>query len=80
MSSQPDLILQLAHHIKDDFARRGFSSVEVRADSRVALNGRRGARFIDPEVDLVAVQDGITKARWILPAPAQSPAHTRPVM
>jgi hypothetical protein len=45
MSSQPDLIVQLAQHIRRDFERRGLGPVEVRADSRVALNGRRSARL-----------------------------------
>ena len=40
MSGQPDLILQLAHHIRDDFERRGQGPVEVRVDALVSLNGR----------------------------------------
>jgi vitamin K-dependent gamma-carboxylase len=72
ISGQPDLILQLAHHIKDDFARRGHGAVEVRVDALVSLNGRRIARLIDPEVDLVTVRDGIGKASWILAAPRES--------
>ena len=80
MSSQPDLILQLAHHIRDDFAERGLGPVEVRADSRVALNGRRSAVFLDPKVDLVNLHDGFGLASLVLPAPAEPPAHTRPVL
>jgi hypothetical protein len=80
MSSQPDLILQLAHHVHDDFVARGLGPVEVKADSRVSLNGRRGARLIDPAVDLVAIRDGLGHAGWILPAPRQAPPHTRPVL
>jgi vitamin K-dependent gamma-carboxylase len=80
MSSQPDLILQLARHIKDDFERRGLGPVEVRADSRVALNGRRGRPFLDPNVDLGQVEDGLAKAGWVLPSPPESPTHTRPVL
>ena len=80
MSSQPDLILQLAHHIHDDFVRRGLGPVQVRVDSRVALNGRRSARLVDPTIDLVAVHDGLGRADWVLPAPTQAPAHTRPVL
>jgi vitamin K-dependent gamma-carboxylase len=80
MSSQPDLILQLARHIKDDFEQRGLGPVEVRADSRVALNGRRGRPFLDPNVDLGQIEDGLAKARWVLPSPSESPAHTRPVL
>jgi vitamin K-dependent gamma-carboxylase len=80
MSSQPDLILQLARHIKDDFEQRGLGPVEVRADSRVALNGRRGRPFLDSNVDLGQIEDGLAKARWVLPSPSESPAHTRPVL
>lgn len=80
MSSQPDLILQLAHHIQSDFAERGLGPVEVRADSRVSLNGRRGARLFDPSLDLTRVADGLGRADWIRPAPANPPVHTRPVL
>jgi vitamin K-dependent gamma-carboxylase len=69
MAGQPDLILQLAHHIADAFRARGYAPVAVRADALVALNGRAPARMIDPSVDLVKVQDGLAKATWITPAP-----------
>jgi hypothetical protein len=69
MSSQPDLILQLAHHIERDFAKLGHGPVEVRADALVSLNGRRIERLIDPEVNLLEVRDGIGRAHWILAAP-----------
>jgi hypothetical protein len=72
MSGQPDLILQLAHHIRDDFARRGHGPVEVRVDALVSLNGRSNTRLIDPEVDLAGVRDGLGKAGWILAAPRES--------
>jgi hypothetical protein len=80
MSSQPDLILQLAHHIRRDFDAKGLGPVEVRVDARVALNGRRSAPFIDPTVDLTNVHDGMGLAQFVLPAPSEPPAHTRPVL
>src|SRR5690606_9311999 len=80
MSSQPDLILQLAHHIERDLERQGHGPVEVRVDSRVALNGRRSARLIDPTRDLTRVRDGLGHRDWVLPAPEQPPPHTRPVL
>lgn len=80
MASQPDLILQLAHHIREDFAARGLGPVEVRAESRAALNGRRSAPLVDPRVDLTRVDDGLGRAPFILPAPTAAPAHTRPVL
>ena len=80
MASQPDLVLQLAHHIRRDFAARDFGDVEVRAESKVSLNGRPGALMIDPNVDLSTVEDGLLPATWILPAPSEPPPHTRPVL
>lgn len=72
MSTQPDMILELAHLVADDFARRG-KPVEVHVDAQVALNGRRAAPLIDPRVDLAAVPEGVGRKPWILPAPAAPP-------
>jgi vitamin K-dependent gamma-carboxylase len=77
MVSQPDLILQLGHHIREDVEQRGLGPVEVRVDARASLNGRRSAPIIDPRVDLASVSDGIALQPWILPAPVSSPPHTR---
>jgi hypothetical protein len=79
MSGQPDLILELAHHVRDDFEQRGLGPVEVRVDALVSLNGRRLTPLIDPTVDLAAVKDGMGRAAWILPAPEEPPPHLRPI-
>lgn len=79
MAGQPDLVLQLARIVAEDFAARGMGAVEVRADALVSLNGRPGARMIDPEVDLASIDDGLTRAPWILRAPDAAPPATRPV-
>jgi vitamin K-dependent gamma-carboxylase len=80
MSSQPDLIVQLARHIRDDFAARGLGPVEVYAESRVSLNGRRSVPFLDPRVDLAHYSDGLALTNLVLPPPAEAPPHTRPVL
>jgi hypothetical protein len=69
MAGQPDLILQLAHRIGEQFRARGYAPVTVRADALVALNGRAPVRMIDSSVDLMKVEDGLAKATWITPAP-----------
>ena len=79
MAVQPDLILQLAHHIARDFARNGHPGVEVRADARASLNGRRAERLIDPAIDLSREADGIRGKRWITQAPSEAPPHLRPI-
>ncbi|MBX3233805.1 MAG: HTTM domain-containing protein [Labilithrix sp.] len=76
MVGQPDLVLQLAHAIRDDHG----GDVEVYADAIASLDGRRAQRFIDPNVDLARVDDTLAPAAWILPAPTDPPPHTRPVL
>lgn len=77
MSVQPDLILQLAHHIADEQRARGATGVEVRVDALCSLNGRPMARLIDPDVDLAQIEDGLGPAPWILPAPEGPPPQLR---
>jgi hypothetical protein len=79
MSGQPDLILQFAHFLREDFARRGFGQVSVRAEALVSLNGRPMVRMIDPSIDLSEVDDGLAKARFVLPAPSDAPPLIRPI-
>ncbi len=78
MSGQPDLILQLAHHVGQQEARRLGRPVEVRVDARASLNGRRAAPLIDPTVDLMTVRDGLLPARWITAAPEGPPRRLTP--
>ncbi len=77
MSSQPDLILQLAHHVASDVRNRSGHDVSVNAIAIASLNGRRVAPLVDPDVDLTRVDDGLAKALWILPEPAGDPPHLR---
>lgn len=78
MSQQPDLILQLAHHIRDELRARGLEDVEVRADALASLNGRPMARLVDPDVDLAQVEDSLLPARWITQAPDGDPPELTP--
>ncbi|MEL7025060.1 MAG: HTTM domain-containing protein [Pseudomonadota bacterium] len=73
MAGQPDMILQLAHHIRDDLTERGFAPVEVYADSLVSLNGRLAQRMIKPDVDLAKVRATLGTADWITPPPSEPP-------
>jgi len=77
MSVQPDLILQLAHHVAAEQRARGATGVEVRVDALCSLNGRPMARLIDPDVDLAQLEDSLAPAAWILPAPEGPPPRLR---
>lgn len=79
MAGQPDLILQLAHHIRDEFVAAGRGPVEVYADSRVSLNGRAAHRMIDPEADLARIEVGLARADWITAPPSEPPPLQRPL-
>ena len=67
MAIQPDLILQTAHIVAEDFAERGFPGVTVMADAFVSWNGRANARLIDPDADLAAIAPGLGAKGWVLP-------------
>lgn len=67
VSTQPDMILQLAHWIRDRHQRSEGQIPEVFADAFVSLNGRPSRRFIDPEVDLSGVEEHFYSKPWILP-------------
>lgn len=67
MSTQPDMILQYAHILRDHYARLGFKLPEVYVDSYVTLNGRGGKVFINPHTDLAKESDSFKPKSWILP-------------
>lgn len=56
LATQPDMIVQFAHHLRDRFLGAGYEGVRVYADSWVAFNGRRSQRLVDPAEDLAAVR------------------------
>ena len=66
MAQSPDMILELAHHVADEYTRQG-KHVAVYADAWVTMNGRPSRRIIDPTVDLTTVQDSLRPQSWILP-------------
>ncbi len=67
MATQPDMILQFAHYLEDQYQQQGIEDVEITAESRVTLNGRRSRLMVDPDVDLTEIKRGFTHKDWILP-------------
>ena len=69
MSTRPDMILQMAHHMaRDQAARRGSNRpFEVRAQVTASLHGRDRQLLVDPTVNLAAEKRSLRPARWILP-------------
>jgi len=67
MSTQPDMILQYAHFLEDHFNSQGHKNLEIYVESFVALNGRRSRPFIDPERNLLKIEESFRHKDWILP-------------
>ena len=68
MSFQPDFILEFAHHL-GAYYREAFQTetVEVYAESQVALNGRPSQAFVDPNQNLLNYQWDIKPYSWLMP-------------
>lgn len=67
MCIQPDFILQFAHFLKKEYeTKHGFIDPIITVDAHVALNGRTSQQFIDPSINLAAIQDDLLPKSWIL--------------
>lgn len=66
MATQPDMILQYAHILRDYYSAHGFQNPQVYVDSYVGLNGRLGKPLIDPHTDLALQNESFDHKPWIL--------------
>jgi hypothetical protein len=67
MDTQPDMILQYAHHLHDVYAQKGIHDPKVTVESYVTLNGSGSRLFIDSTVDLAKQHESFLPKKWILP-------------
>jgi hypothetical protein len=65
MSFQPDMILQFAHFLEDEYQAQGYEDVRVTVDSYVSLNGRSSQRLIHADVDLTEVENTPLPKPWL---------------
>ncbi|MEO1644475.1 MAG: HTTM domain-containing protein, partial [Chloroflexota bacterium] len=66
MSFQPDMILQFAHFLTDEYALQCTCEPEVYADTYVSLNRRTGQPIIAPEVNLAREIYSWQPRSWIV--------------
>lgn len=67
MRTHPDMILQFAHFIQDEYEAEGLTDVAVFADIKAKLNGRIYQNFIDKEVDLTGIEWSLFEhSDWIV--------------
>lgn len=76
MSTQPDMILQFAHHLRDEYRGKvievkghkfEFKNPTVRVESYVTLNGSGTKTFIQPNVDLAQLEYNLQHRNWVIP-------------
>ena len=67
MSTQADFIIEYAHYLGDHFKSQGHQNVEVYVENYVSLNGRQSQLYIDPEIDLMKLENNIFHKKYILP-------------
>lgn len=65
MSTQPDMILDMAHHIEKIMGEEGHKNVAVFAEGYVTLNGSGTKPFTVKDRNLLALEDGYTNRDWI---------------
>ena len=67
MATQPDMIVQFAHFLEEEYEKQGVEQISISVDSYVTLNGARSRPFIDPHTDLTQVHQGLRHKAWVLP-------------
>ena len=76
MVTQPDMILQFAHHIRDQYSdtiiveKNGLNvhleSPKITAEIYVSLFNKGSKLFIDSTVNLSKINRGFAQKKWIL--------------
>jgi hypothetical protein len=67
MNTQPDMVLQFAHFLRDKYQTEFKAEVEVFVESYAAINGKGSRPFINPEVNLATIERGYQHKNWVLP-------------
>ena len=65
MSTQPDMILQFAHHLQHTY-NPTIPNAEVYAQAYISINGKGSQAFINPNINLATVNDNFAHKNWIL--------------
>ena len=67
MTGKPDMILQFAHYLRDEYQKKFNSPVAVYASTLVAFNGRPKKEMIKPGTDLALEERKLGAYNWIVP-------------
>jgi hypothetical protein len=64
MATQPDMMIDYAKYLKEEFRKKGFTDPTVRAQSYVTLNGCGTREFIDPTIDLSSLSNSFLETKY----------------
>ncbi|WP_259068853.1 HTTM domain-containing protein [Mucilaginibacter sp. X4EP1] len=67
MATQPDMILQYAHFLAQQYQKKGIKNPIITAESYVTLNGSGSRLYIDTTVNLANEQESFSHKKWIIP-------------
>lgn len=67
----PDLLLEFAHLLAQDYRQRGLRPVAVYCDSELSLNGHPARPLVSPKLNLLTVRRGWGHYAWVLPGPVE---------
>lgn len=68
VATQPDMMVDYAHFLKEEYRKQGFENPTVRSECYVTLNGRGSKLIIDPNIDLATQSNSPFSVKtWILP-------------
>ncbi len=67
MVSNPRLILQFAHYLRDLYKERGINDIVIKVEAKTSLNNRPLQYLVDPNVDLAKKENTLKHFDWIMP-------------
>jgi len=66
MSTQPDMLVDYAHYLKEVYLAKGYKNPIVKAEVYVTLNGSGSKPFINPEVNLAEEKNSMFESKtWV---------------
>ncbi|MDF2447643.1 MAG: deoxyribonuclease HsdR [Bacteroidota bacterium] len=67
MATQPDMLINYAHFLKNEFKSQGMNDPEILVESYVTLNGKASRLMVNKSTDLSLAEDDFAEKKWILP-------------
>jgi hypothetical protein len=68
MSTQPDIILQYAQYLKQQYLKKGWNNPSVYVKSYVTLNGRGSRLYVNDTIDLSLIPINLKERNWLIPS------------